>query len=110
MRDFCHWTEKNCSGIMWRRADAVSAIAERQPERSRRLWKVSCLRSAMLGSVWRFCREKRKLKEDLERYEGEFEENSRRDGYYWNEYRDRKRIRRIRELMEVFDGKQEETL
>ena len=64
----------------------------------------------MLGSVWRLCREKRKLKEDLERYEGEFEENSRKDEYYWNEYRDRKRIRRIRELMEVFDGKQEETL
>ena len=53
---------------------------------------------------------KRKLKEDLERYEGEFEENSRKDEYYWNEYRDRKRIRRIRGLMEVFDGKREETL
>ena len=52
----------------------------------------------------------KKLAEDLERYEKEFEENSRGDGYYWNEYRDRKRIRRIRELMEVFDGKREGTL
>ena len=37
MRDFCHWTEKNCSGIMWRRADTVSVIAERLPERSREI-------------------------------------------------------------------------
>lgn len=53
---------------------------------------------------------KKKLKEDMERYERMFEENSRKDGYYWNEYRDREQIRRIRELMKLFDRKREETL
>lgn len=36
---------------------------------------------------------KKKLAEDLQRYEDEYTEKRNKDKYYWGEYRDQKRIR-----------------
>ena len=54
---------------------------------------------------------KKKLEEDLERLEKELNQKSEKDYHYWEEYRDRERIRRIRALIEYFEriGKKEET-
>lgn len=45
---------------------------------------------------------KNKLKDDLKRYEKEFANKSKKDKYYWGEYRDSERIRHILELIEYF--------
>lgn len=45
---------------------------------------------------------KKKLKDDLDRYEKEFADKSKKDKYYWGEYRDRERIRHISALIEYF--------
>lgn len=52
---------------------------------------------------------KKKLEDDLQRYEDEFTEKRNKDKYYWGEYRDKKRIQYIRELLEVLGklGKEE---
>ena len=52
---------------------------------------------------------KKKLADDLQRYEDEFAEKSNKDEYYRGEYRDKKRIRHINALIEFFEkmGKKE---
>ncbi len=45
---------------------------------------------------------KKKLKDDLDRYEKECADKSKKDKYYWGEYRDRERIRHISALIEYF--------
>lgn len=45
---------------------------------------------------------KKKLTEDLDRYEEELAERSKKDKYYWGEYRDKERIRHINVLIEYF--------
>ena len=45
---------------------------------------------------------KKKLTEDLNRYEEELAEKSKKDKYYWGEYRDKERIRHINVLIECF--------
>ena len=45
---------------------------------------------------------KNKLKDDLDRYEKEFADKSKKDKYYWGEYRDRERIKHISSLIEYF--------
>ena len=45
---------------------------------------------------------KNKLKDDLNRYEKEFSDKSKKDKYYWGEYRDRERIKHISSLIEYF--------
>ena len=45
---------------------------------------------------------KKKLTVDLNRFEDEFAEKSKKDKYYWGEYRDRERIRHINVLIEYF--------
>lgn len=45
---------------------------------------------------------KKKLKDDLDRYEKEFADKSKKDKYYWGEYRDKARIRHISVLIEYF--------
>ena len=45
---------------------------------------------------------KKKLAEDLIRYEKEFVEKSKEDKYYWGEYHDKERIRHINVLIEYF--------
>ena len=46
---------------------------------------------------------KKKLAEDLKFFKTEFNENAKKEKYYWSEFRDRERIRRIRELLEYFE-------
>lgn len=52
---------------------------------------------------------KRKLADDLQRYEDEFTEKRNKDKYYWGEYRDKKRIKHMTALIEFFGkiGKKE---
>lgn len=45
---------------------------------------------------------RKKLADDLQRYGDEFTEKRKKDKYYWGEYRDKERIRRINELIEFF--------
>ena len=45
---------------------------------------------------------KKKLKDDLDRYEKEFADKSKKDRYYWGEYRDKERIRHISAMIEYF--------
>lgn len=54
---------------------------------------------------------KKKLEEDLKQFEKEFAEKSKKDKYYWGEFRDKERIRHISALIEYFEnhlGKKEE--
>lgn len=44
----------------------------------------------------------KKLTEDLERFEKEFSEKSKKDKYYWGGFRDKERIRHLNELIEYF--------
>ncbi len=46
---------------------------------------------------------KKKLKDDLDRYEKEFADKSKKDKYYWGEYRDKERIRHISAMIEYFE-------
>lgn len=45
---------------------------------------------------------KKKLKDDLSRFESELAEKSKKDKYYWRKYRDKERIRHINALIEYF--------
>lgn len=45
---------------------------------------------------------KKKLKDDQDRYEKEFADKSKKDKYYWGEYRDKERIRHISAMIEYF--------
>ncbi len=45
---------------------------------------------------------RKKLADDLQRYEDEFSEKRKKDEYYWGEYRDEERIRHVNELIEFF--------
>lgn len=45
---------------------------------------------------------KKKLKDDLDRYEKEFTEKSKKDEHYWGEYRDKERIQHISAMIEYF--------
>lgn len=53
---------------------------------------------------------KKKLADDLRRYEDEYTEKRNKDKYYWGEYRDQERIRHMNALTEFFGkiGKKEE--
>lgn len=45
---------------------------------------------------------KKKLKDDLDRYEKEYADKSKKDKYYWGEFCDRKKIKHISSLIECF--------
>lgn len=45
---------------------------------------------------------KKKLRADLDKYEKEFADKSKKDKYYWGEYRDKERIRHISAMIEYF--------
>ena len=45
---------------------------------------------------------KKKLKDDLDKYEKDFADKSKKDKYYWGEYRDKERIRHIAAMIEFF--------
>lgn len=45
---------------------------------------------------------KKKLRDDLDRYEKEFADKNKKDKYYLGEYRDRERIRHISEMIDYF--------
>lgn len=49
-----------------------------------------------------FAEIKKKLKDDLDRYEKELADKSKKDKYYWGEYRDKERIRHISAMIEYF--------
>ena len=46
---------------------------------------------------------RKKLAADLKFFKTEFNENAKKEKYYWSEFRDRERIRRISELLEYFE-------
>lgn len=46
---------------------------------------------------------KKKLKADLDRYEKEFSDKSKKNKHYWDEYRDKKKIRHISTMIEYFE-------
>ena len=52
---------------------------------------------------------KKKLEDDLQRYEDEFTEKSKKDKHYWGEYQDKERISHMKAMIEFFGkiGKKE---
>ena len=88
------------AAIILLRADTASKIVLKLPKRLSQLLKMNYLKIAEKDPLLK--ESGKKFTEELEKFEKEYAEKTRKNPYYWREYSDRRKT--IKRMMEYFEN------